>query len=149
MLNTCRKCRKQHKCTKSKATIMCHFLLSVCSQASSYTAWKFAKFGVFSGPYFPVFLYCGVNIRIQFEYRKIYTRKNSVFGHFSRSDSTQEQTYTQENQIYCMCCIHVTKAGFALIKVKTPYVIEKYPCNMFCFCYIKAGHKHSVKFYFF
>ena len=27
----------------------------------------------------------GVNLRIQAEYRKIRTRKNSVFGHFSRS----------------------------------------------------------------
>ena len=27
-----------------------------------------------------------VNLRIQSEYRKIRTRKNSVFGHFSRSD---------------------------------------------------------------
>ena len=43
----------------------------------------------FSGPYFPVFrlnteIY-GVNFRIQSEYRKIRTRKNSIFGHFSRS----------------------------------------------------------------
>ena len=28
----------------------------------------------------------GVNLRIQSEYRKIRTRKNSVSGHFSRSD---------------------------------------------------------------
>ena len=33
----------------------------------------------FSGPYFPVF---GLNIKS--EYREIQTRKNSVFGHFSR-----------------------------------------------------------------
>ena len=43
----------------------------------------------FSGPYFPVFglntkIY-GVNLRIQSEYRKIRTRKNSVFGDFSHS----------------------------------------------------------------
>ena len=47
------------------------------------------KYGVFSGPHFPVFglnteIY-GVNIRIQTEYREIRTRKSSVFGHFSRS----------------------------------------------------------------
>ena len=53
------------------------------------TAWKVTKYGVFSGPYFLVFglnteIY-GVNLRIQSEYRKIRTRKNSVFGHFSRS----------------------------------------------------------------
>ena len=48
-----------------------------------------SKYGVFSGPYFPVFglnteIY-SVNLRIQSEYRKIWTRKNSVYGHFSRS----------------------------------------------------------------
>ena len=46
-------------------------------------------YGVFSCSYFPVFglnteIY-GVNLRIQSEYRKIQTRKNSVFGHSSRS----------------------------------------------------------------
>ena len=56
-----------------------------------YPAWKVSKDGPFSGPYFPVFglntkIY-GANLRIQSEYRKIRTRKNSVFGHFSRSDS--------------------------------------------------------------
>ena len=54
-----------------------------------YTAWKVSKYGVISGPYFPVFgldteVY-GVNLRIQSEYKKIRIRKNFVFGHFSRS----------------------------------------------------------------
>ena len=53
------------------------------------TACKVSKYGVISGPYFPVFgqntdIY-GVNLRIQSEHRKIRTRNNSVFGHFSRS----------------------------------------------------------------
>ena len=43
----------------------------------------------FSGPYFPIFeLNTGIyssNLRIQSEYGKIRTRKNSVFGHFSQS----------------------------------------------------------------
>ena len=48
-----------------------------------------SKYGVVSGPYFPVFglkteIY-GVNLRIQSEYRKIPTRNNSAFGHFSHS----------------------------------------------------------------
>ena len=52
------------------------------------TTWKVSKYGVFSGPYFPAFglnaeIY-QVNLRIQSEYRKIWTRKTSVFGHFSR-----------------------------------------------------------------
>ena len=53
------------------------------------TAWKVSKYAVFSGPYFPLpglntKIY-EVNLRIQSEYRKIRTRNNSVFGHFSRS----------------------------------------------------------------
>ena len=51
------------------------------------TVWKVSKYGVFSGPYFPVFglntEIHGVNLRIQPENRKIRTRKNSVFGLFS------------------------------------------------------------------
>ena len=51
---------------------------------------KVSKYGVFSGPYFPVFglnmeIY-GVILRIQSEYRKIRTRQNSVLGHFSCSE---------------------------------------------------------------
>ena len=48
-----------------------------------------SKYRIFSGPYFSVFglnteIY-GVNLGAQSEYRKIRTRKNSLFGHFSRS----------------------------------------------------------------
>ena len=61
------------------------------SSLPSYTAWKVSKYGVNSGPLFPVFglnteIYL-VNLRIQSEYRKIRTRNNSVFGHFSSSVS--------------------------------------------------------------
>ena len=50
-----------------------------------HTAWKVSKNGVFSGPSFPAFwlntdIY-SVNLRIQSEYGKIRTRKNSVFRH--------------------------------------------------------------------
>ena len=50
-----------------------------------------SKYGVFSGPYFPVLglnteIYT-VNLRIQSEDKKIQTRKYSVFGHFSRSET--------------------------------------------------------------
>ena len=50
-----------------------------------------SKYGVISGPYFPVFGLnterYGVSLRIQFEYRKTQIRNNSVFGHFLRSNS--------------------------------------------------------------
>ena len=56
---------------------------------------KVSKYEVFSGLYYPTFglnteLY-KVNLRIQFEFRKIRTRKNSVFGHFLRNDREPEK----------------------------------------------------------
>ena len=51
-----------------------------------YTARKVSKYGVISGLYFPVA-----------EYRKIWTRNNSVFGHFSRCEVFRE--YKMENEI--------------------------------------------------
>ena len=51
--------------------------------------WKVSKYGVFSGLYFPAFGHNTeryVSFRIQSKCRKIRTRKNSVFAHFSRSD---------------------------------------------------------------
>ena len=55
----------------------------------TYTAWKVSKYGVFSGLYFPAFglnteTY-SVSLRIQSKCRKMRTRRNSLFGHFSRS----------------------------------------------------------------
>ena len=53
---------------------------------TTITMWKVSKYGVFSGPYFPLFGLnterYGVNLHIQSECGKIRTRKNSVFGHF-------------------------------------------------------------------
>ena len=47
------------------------------------------KYGVISGLYFPVFglnmEICSSNLCIKSKYRKIRTRNNLVFGHFSRS----------------------------------------------------------------
>ena len=63
-----------------------------------FTEWNVSKYVVISGPYFPVFglkteIY-EVNIRIQSKYRKIRTRNNSVFGHFSRFvDIYQDEVY--------------------------------------------------------
>ena len=49
-----------------------------------------SKYGVISSLYFNIFLLNAVNLRIQSEYRKILTRKNSVFGHFSGSEGIVE-----------------------------------------------------------
>ena len=59
-----------------------------------HIAWKVSKYRAFSSPYFSVFgmnmKIFKVNLGIQFEYRKIRPRKNSVFGHFSRSAQVHE-----------------------------------------------------------
>ena len=66
---------------------------------------KCNKYGVFSGLYFPEFgldtkIY-GVNFRIQSEYRRIWTRNNSVFEHFSRSEhSPKSQCVTQKIKFF-------------------------------------------------
>ena len=75
------------------------------------TAWKVSKYGVFSSPYFPAFglnteIYF-VNLRILSEYRKIRTRKNSVFGRVSpivyhigsEFNANRNLTYWYNNEI--------------------------------------------------
>ena len=73
-----------------------------------YTAWKVSKYGVFSGPYFPAFGLnterYGVFLRIQSEYGKIRTRRNSVFGHFSPSDGVLKKICFY----YLIMCIYWT-----------------------------------------
>ena len=66
------------------------------------TSWEVSKYRVFSGPYFPV-----VNLRIQSEYGKIRTRKNSVFRHLSHSVATFENSDLEiTNQLlkFFFCC---------------------------------------------
>ena len=56
----------------------------------------------FCGPYFPAFgLHTeGVSPSIQSECRKIRTRKNSVFGHFSRSGFSVQHCWTKYLQTF-------------------------------------------------
>ena len=58
-------------------------------QKSFSTAWKVSTCEVLSGSYFPAIglntVTYSVYLRIQSECRKMRVRKNSVFGHFSRS----------------------------------------------------------------
>ena len=77
---------------KRTFTLQLHFSIFLINQADvRTTAGKLSKYGVCSGRYFPVLglntkVYV-VNLRIQPKYQKIRTRKNSVLGHFSRSES--------------------------------------------------------------
>ena len=68
------------------------------------TAWKVSKYGVISGRYFPVLglnteIY-GTNFRVQSECRKIQTRKNSVFGNFSRSVWEKNSILVENLQLF-------------------------------------------------
>ena len=73
------------------------------------TAWKVSKYGVFSGSYFPVLglnteIY-GANLRIQPEYGKIRTRKNTVFEYFSGSDTHKLcKKVTEKGQVTTIRC---------------------------------------------
>ena len=77
--------------------------------AVSNTAWNVSRYRVFTGPYFPEF---GLNteryresLRIQPECGKIWTRKNSVFVHFSRSAS-------YFISFFRLCSIHQLQSQF-------------------------------------
>ena len=81
------------------------------SFVSKHTAWKVSKYGVFSGLYFPIFglnteIY-SVNLRIQSKYRKIRTRKTSVFRDFSRSDT---HIYRHTSNVNIHICPHYVDA---------------------------------------
>ena len=69
----------------------------VAQQVLLNTASKVSKYGVISGPYFLTFGLntgrYGVSLRIQFECVKIWTRKNSVFRHFSRSGNFEDERF--------------------------------------------------------
>ena len=72
-------------------SVLCSLLTNVsnltmqrCSQdhyRRIITAWRVSKYGPETTLYLDT-----LNLRIQSEYRKIRTRNNSVFGHFSRSE---------------------------------------------------------------
>ena len=75
------------------------------------TAWKVSKYGVISFPYFLVFglnleIY-GVNLRIQFEYRKMQTSNNSVFGLFSHLSVFSKNIF--ENFFICRLFIWLSE----------------------------------------
>ena len=70
----------------------------------SFTAGKVPKYGVISGPYFPVFGLnterYGVSLLIQFEYRRIWTRNNSVFGLSLRIQFKYRKIWSRNNSVF-------------------------------------------------
>ena len=88
---------------------------------------KSVQIRCFSGPYFLVFglnieIY-SVNLRIQSEYRKIRTRKNSIFGHFSHSDSV--------NFFRTSMCLYeaLLSLFFLVAPANIIYLQSRFPCG--------------------
>ena len=89
-------------------------------------AWKESKYGAFSGPFFSVFgldteIY-GVNLRIQSEYRKIRTRKNTVLGHFLRSVTHKEWVYHRVNIFELTGMVYCNSSSLGILISKAKYI---------------------------
>ena len=95
--------------------------LIVESLQSRHAAWKVSKYGVISGPHFPIF---GLNtdtyeenLRIQSEYRKIQTRNTSVFGHISLQSRHAQSSFEVSLRIFGV--ISVLQPFECLVHTKT------------------------------
>ena len=79
--------------------------VSVFSSFFSFTAWKVSRYRVFYWLMFScIWTKYGdlrVNTRIQFKYRKIWARKNSVFAQFSRSVDCYRKWYVSPCVFLC------------------------------------------------
>ena len=122
--------KNQHCVIKLKFHLI--FWFGNYMEAHSFTTWKVSKYGVFSGPYFPVSglnteIY-SVNLYIQYEYRKIRTRKYSVFGHFSRSVSAEFRRIHPE---FCR--------NSAFPSVKTKFLHQKIRWSLGILCSPKSS----------
>ena len=88
-----------------------------------------SKYEVTSGPYFPAFglntdIY-SVNLSIQSKYRKMRTRNNSAFGHFSGSDKNQACLSVYNifhlNNILHISCLSAFKQRRSFSSIFIPY----------------------------
>ena len=107
--------------------------LLAAAMGKSGTAWKVSKYGVFPGPYVHVFglnteIY-EVNVRIHSEYRKIRTRKNSVFGHFSHSvEKLKYKNTCWESNYYHHNIAILSKNSVFLLKSIVVGIIQRGNC---------------------
>ena len=89
--------------------VNCHHAMHI---PENIAAWKVSRYRGFSDLYFPVFglntEIKGVNLRIQSECRKIRTRNNSVFRHFSHSVSyIHVNTWNPFCLLFCFYSTHI------------------------------------------
>ena len=99
-----------------------------------------------------------VFFRIQSKCRKIRTRKNSVFGHFSRSDEQQLmekhtfQVFLEQSQFYSMTYIYQQFSSGLLVlealTLKTKYLFTLFDGNLPCQyqqCFVGSCRFHTAK----
>ena len=111
------------------------YRLHSLSKLNICTAWKVSKYGVFSDPYLLVFGLntenCEGNLRIHSEFRKIQTRENSIFGHFSQSTAQEVQTFVCSLLIWDDCNYSfettVTRNLSVIIKLELDLLRKKCP----------------------
>ena len=92
----------------------------------------------FSGPYFPALRLNTernfVTLRIQSKYGKIRTRKNSVFGHFSRSDkvefSRSDKVQIISKNRYLICTVYYDPKYFLHLNFTFLNFGKKFPVNL-------------------
>ena len=118
------------------------FLKNYLSIQNSITTKKVSKYGVFSGPYFPVFgrnteIY-RVNLRIQSEYRKIRTRKTPYL------DTFHAVYHIGKAKTICTLIFLITKkCGLKPKnnnqKMTKPQILKK--CGLLGFSFDKFNHR--------
>ena len=112
-----------------------------------------SKYGVISGLYFPVFglnteiYFVDLLLHIQSEYRKIQTRNNSVFGHFSRSDEGKinmlpNALFEGIIKNYFKTCIKVLLCDTKQMPIPD---LNEFTINMFSMRFIKDIFKTHFK----
>ena len=96
------------------------------NKSNFYTVLKVRKYGVFSGPYFLAFLY--LSFSIQSECRKVRTRKNCVFGHFSSSVSNESKLLALK--VYGHDCFENHFKASIIFRIEIPFqsnIVENWP----------------------
>ena len=108
-----------------------------------FTAWKVSRYGgFFSGPFFLAYglnteRYGAISLRIQSEYGKIRTRKNSVFGHFSHSECANREAVSVKlfmvSSLSFPSCLYVS--NLLVIKSTTSLSSYRWLPPLICFSF--------------
>ena len=86
----------------------------------------------------------GVNLRIQSKYRKIRTRKNTMFGHFLRSVTHKEWIYHRVNIFELTGMVYCNSSSLVILISKAKYIpfLPIFPTSSSPFTlHVEAIHK--------